>query len=240
MTYAEAVLDNLKNCRTVALLHPRLAVVGVASELEILFREMFPPDVMDRWTKDFRQRNPKHPFPQTAAIREKLYGQSRESVFSEGLRKLLSSILRRADECRHTRVGVTLREAEHTIDEASEFINRLRQLESKRVLRCAKDSHVSFRYADVLDGALGATIKLRCPKCHGVIATHVIANPSEASQAFEARAGTPVARAKTMAVFGNEIRKSIRMAYADDDISMSELKLRQQLLAILVEPSEKK
>ena len=51
--YYEYVCDNLNRLRTVAVFHPRLAYVGVSSELEILVREMNPKG-LKIWTDDQR------------------------------------------------------------------------------------------------------------------------------------------------------------------------------------------
>ena len=158
-TYAEQIVQNLWNLRQVALFHPRLAMVGVQSELEIVIQEVLPPKYFATLVRKFHERVPKHRFPDSGAARDELIRLG-ESVGS----KDFVEILRRwAGTSRHTGTVIEVDFVTDGIETAVDFLEALTRKTYKNVLSCPKDRRRSdFHLADVLLARPGTVLELCC------------------------------------------------------------------------------
>jgi hypothetical protein len=174
ITYGDQIIENLETMRLVASLHPRLALLGVAVELEVLIKEIFPPPSIKRWIKQTVQQNPgtKESDAITAAARDCLRELAREIRLPPDLATDLGSwlfqIMERGNECRHTRTPVSPLEVDRAVTNAIEFVTILRSKGWDSEFTCEKHGFSApFHLGEILERPAGSGWVVICPDCRG-------------------------------------------------------------------------
>jgi hypothetical protein len=165
-TYGGQIVQNLEQLRTIAVFHPRLALLGVAVELEVFVRETIPSERLQEIADaEIKKRGYSQERADSLAVRNYLrdFIAKWDEIPIE-LRRWLPEIIRRGDLCRHTRVKVSTAEAETAIANAIALIASMSTIELADAFTCKKHRrNVPFSFKDILHATESWLVK--CPDC---------------------------------------------------------------------------
>jgi len=187
MTYFEAALRRIEALREVAHISPRLAIVGAWSEVECMFQEIIPEELLARWEAAERARVESRGlapprYPRTTVARRAI---ERFLLDNVALREFVRAFRTRADECRHTRTVVSLDEVAGVLSGMSELLSFLRGARSVFAdLECPGKHYIqggtfpmfmggknAWDLSQVFDAPLGSTLVVKCSECSKTLAS---------------------------------------------------------------------
>lgn len=187
-TYMDGVLMNLDRIRIVGFLHPRLAMVGIESELETIFLEALPPQLIDERLSEYDRRKPKDPRDyeerKSTIIRYELSNSPNLTSQPKQSDQFLRDLKKRAGQARHSRAAVSVYRVGRAVDQAKAFVNLLKESTMEKALNCENEKlRVDFHLGKVLMTESGQ-ITLPCPSCGSVLARYSMGVPLRESMYF--------------------------------------------------------
>ena len=220
-TYKDLVRSNLEDLRLVALFHPRLALVGVASEIENLYKELLPHRV-NTWATRVQA-----PHPETKAVTHHIRMQKWSSALPIKLRQFASSLFESegGGAYRHSRKVVTVPQVIENVRNALALLEALGEIYYPKHIRCQDHrATADWHLAAVLNAEPGTVIKVVCPKGKEVVYSYSVPNPGETQGPFSYidKAGVEV--------FLNELSVLFCEQYASGLIDESQLQAKCQIL----------
>lgn len=168
--YCDAVVTNLLALLPVAALAPRLAVVGVYSELEVMIKECMPRAIMD----DRIARHALPPALAATAVAQRVIFDIAQYLPSD-LKEFPGWIVETAAKYRHNRGTVSPRldlppmtfgTASQAVEKAIRMVDFLSSSDRATLgyMECACGRHY-VTFADVIGMRCGTYVWMRCPGC---------------------------------------------------------------------------
>lgn len=181
VTYADQIIENLENLLSVAVFHPRLAVLGIESEFEVMFGQMIPESYLRSEVEEYAFRQ--HPYPETAVVRRELHKFARDNRLPEELRDFLGELESAAGDCRHSPEEIHLGEVKYAVKKAIAVVRALRDITWQRTLYCPIDKILlDLPFKAFLDRQPGATFAVTCPTCERKLIEVVVPQSPEAGR----------------------------------------------------------
>lgn len=188
-TYYDKVIKNLHNLKKLAFFHPRIAFLGVASEIENVFREIDRYYINQKINRYHAEKwaDSYDPFfyishPETRVILKRIRSIKREKCIPDNIERFMDKIDKLGGDCRHQRIKVSISEVEDIIDNAIDFMNELKTLYFPQLMECpnpeCKTKH-PFYFENVLNAVPGSVLKLWCKECNTLLFEYVIPDPGE-------------------------------------------------------------
>jgi hypothetical protein len=167
ITYYDQIISNLRRFQQVALLHPRLAMVGIESEFEIMIQEIVPPEIFKEIVSDNslnKQYDPR--YPETTTARQALRSIIQLNYFSKDMQDSIREILRKGGDCRHSRAKATYDDVIIAIEQAIRFVDEIGKLGFENAFICAEHNwHRDFVFEEIFITPIGEPYVVFCPDC---------------------------------------------------------------------------
>lgn len=190
--YIDVVLENLSALRAVAVFHPRMALVGIDSELESVVRECFPQTFLDveiaSLREDRRQRNRYPSRPQSDdkllsnVVSSQLLRLARRDDIPTDVRSFIEGFRDIAGRARHSRSTASIGTILNSITNAVKCMEWLCTAKALGAFSCSGCAIVlTFSLENVLTASIGSVIPFACPECsqpHPL----TVANPSNRAE----------------------------------------------------------
>ncbi|MDR7476051.1 MAG: hypothetical protein QN152_11040 [Armatimonadota bacterium] len=153
---------NLENLKLIPLLHPRLALVGVASEIENSYREGVEFGAR-KWAQDWATAFNPPPFPETSAVRAHLRDKKYSKGLAPELARFVGDLFEQDGAYRHTRAKVSTEDANRAIDLAIRLLEAHREIFYPKLQNCDQHSaKLPWYFAHVLEATPGAEVIVHC------------------------------------------------------------------------------
>ncbi len=238
MKYWEAITKNLKALKTIALFHPRLALLGVHSEIEVMQYEIDPylsKEFGDILAEKARRKKRELPHAKTKAVQKLLLFFIGSKHLSEDVRHSLSTLVRLANNCRHTRAEMTSWRVDQAITDTIKLVGELREFPIPHKLVCPKCKRkgAEWYFKTVLDASIGERIEKECPQCGHEI-TYQVPSPLERLGVYEEKED----RKAAIRILSEVLAEVLEAQKPWNEIKEEELRIKRRLLKIVSEQGE--
>ncbi len=187
--YWEGVVENLELLRKIGVLHPRIAYVAVAREIEIMCQEINPGgveveaadiDSQGRLRAHGRTQPERRALARTQAARWMVREFRKAQFLSYGTRCVLGELSRREGECAHRRVKITYDEVSAAIDSAIELVRALTNEDvCTPSFHCSQGHLVAHHVRTIMEAAPGEVVEEKCDECGEVFSRCSVPDPTE-------------------------------------------------------------